>query len=159
MSENRTETKASLSPRRLYALLALAETVTWTLLLGGMVLKYVTDTTDLGVSIAGPIHGFVFLAYCAATVLIAVDQRWRGGRIALGLLSGVPPYLTIPFERWAGRTGLLGPVWRLRGAPARGPAESVVSRAVRSPARSALVILLGVAVVFALLLALGPPGG
>lgn len=146
-----------MSPRRLYALLALAETVTWTLLLVGMAAKYVTRTTDLGVTLAGPVHGFVFLAYCAATVVIAVDQRWSPGRLALGLLSAVPPYLTIPFERWADRQGLLGGTWRLRGARAATLWERPVAVAVRAPARAAVAVLVLVSLVFAVLLGLGPP--
>ncbi len=148
-----------MSPRRLYRLLALAETVTWTLLLLGMVLKYVTRSTDLGVSLAGPVHGFVFLAYCAVTVLIAVDQRWSGGRTALGLLSAAPPYLTIPFERWADRRGLLGERWRLRQSQGRGSLDGPVALAVQAPVRAALVIGMLVTVVFGALLVLGPPFG
>lgn len=148
-----------MSPRRLYRLLAVAETVTWTLLLLGMFFKYVTRSTDLGVSLAGPVHGFVFLAYCAATVLIAVDQRWSGGRTALGLLSAVPPYLTIPFERWADRHGLLGERWRLRQSQGRGPLDGPVAVAVQAPVRAGLVIGMLVTVVFGALLVLGPPFG
>lgn len=146
-----------MTPRLLYQVLALAETVTWTLLLAGMFLKYVTRTTDLGVSIGGAAHGFVFLAYCAATLLIAVDERWSPGRAALGLLSAVPPYLTIPFERWADRHGMLGTRWRLRQADGQGPAEIVVASTVRSPWIAATVIGLLVVVVFRVLVTLGPP--
>ena len=51
-----------MTPRRLFRALALAEVVTWTLLLLGMVLKYGTETTDLLVRIGGGLHGFAFLA-------------------------------------------------------------------------------------------------
>ena len=91
------------SPHRLYRLLAVAEVITWALLISGMILKYVLHITELGVRIGGGIHGFVFLAYCAATVLVGVDQRWGAGRIALGLGSAVIPFVTVAFERWAER--------------------------------------------------------
>ena len=52
-----------MSPRLLYRRLAQAEVVTWTLLIIGMVLKYVTHTTELGVRIGGMVHGVVFIAY------------------------------------------------------------------------------------------------
>src|SRR5699024_10493295 len=65
------------TPSRLYRVLALAEVVTWTLLLGGMFVKYVLDSTELLVRIGGGLHGFTFLCYVVVTVLVAVDQRWK----------------------------------------------------------------------------------
>src|SRR5699024_1890214 len=62
------------TPSRLYRLLALAEMVTWTLLLLGMLLKYALQVTEVGVRIGGSLHGFVFLSYVVVTVLVAVDQ-------------------------------------------------------------------------------------
>ena len=102
------------TPSRLYRLLALAEMVTWTLLLLGMLLKYALQVTEVGVRIGGSLHGFVFLSYVVVTVLVAVDQRWSLGRLAMGLGSALVPYLTVPFERWAHRKGMLGDSWRLR---------------------------------------------
>ncbi|MDN4175999.1 DUF3817 domain-containing protein, partial [Nocardioides sp. SOB77] len=80
----------------------------------GMFLKYATDTTELGVRIFGPIHGGVFIAYCVTTVVVAVDPRGSPGRLVGGLASSVPPFLTLWFERYAGRQGLLADSWRLR---------------------------------------------
>lgn len=147
-------------PGRLLRLLADAEAVTWSLLLIGMALKYLTRTTDLGVSIAGPIHGFVFLAYCVVVVVVAVDQRWRATTLLLGLFSAVPPFLTIPFERSVRRTGQAGPQWRLREAgAARTAPERALHAVLRRPVVWAVVALVAVAVVFAVLLRLGPPVG
>ena len=56
-----------MSPRQLFRALAVAEAVTWTLLLIGMVGKHALGVTELGVRIGGGVHGFVFLAYCAGT--------------------------------------------------------------------------------------------
>ena len=42
-----------MSPRRTFRALALAEAVTWTLLLAGMVLKHVFEVTEVGVRIGG----------------------------------------------------------------------------------------------------------
>jgi integral membrane protein len=64
-----------MSPRALFRSFAVAEVVTWALLIGGMLLKYVARVGDWPVSIAGPIHGFVFLAYLVAGVVVAVNQR------------------------------------------------------------------------------------
>ncbi|WP_341854428.1 DUF3817 domain-containing protein [Brachybacterium sp. GPGPB12] len=107
------------TPSRLYRLLALAEMVTWTLLLLGILLKYAPQVTEVGVRIGGSLHGFVFLSYLVVTVLVAVDQRWSLGRLAMGLGSAFVPYLTVPFERWAHRKGMLGDSWRSRARTPR----------------------------------------
>lgn len=146
-----------MTPRRLFAALALAEVVTWTLLLAGMFLKYVTRTTDVGVSVAGPLHGFVFLAYCLCVVVIAVDARWSARRALAGLVSGVVPYLTVPFERAADRAGVLPTTWRLRHEEGSGRVERLLGRALRAPLPAAGVAVAALAVVFGLLLAVGPP--
>lgn len=145
------------SPHRLYRLLAVAEVITWALLISGMILKYVLHITELGVRIGGGIHGFVFLAYCAATVLVGVDQRWGAGRIALGLGSAVIPFVTVAFERWAERRGMLAEAWRLLTESPRTAAERLAAVILRRPVLSAVVILVLVAVAFTLLLQAGPP--
>lgn len=145
------------SPHRLYRLLAVTEVITWALLITGMILKYVLHVTELGVRIGGGIHGFVFLAYCAATVLVGVDQRWGAGRIALGLGSAVIPFVTVAFERWAERRGMLSEAWRLLTESPRTAAERLAAVILRRPVLSAVVILVLVAVVFTLLLQAGPP--
>ncbi|HJC68753.1 MAG TPA: DUF3817 domain-containing protein [Candidatus Brachybacterium intestinipullorum] len=145
------------TPSRLYRVLALAEMVTWTLLLLGMLLKYVLQVTELGVRIGGALHGFVFLSYVVVTVLVAVDQRWSIGRLALGVGSALIPYLTVPFEQWAHRRGLLGDSWRLREGPPHTLPERVAALALRRPVLAAVVAVVVVAVVFSVLLSLGPP--
>lgn len=144
-------------PARLYEVLALAEMVTWTLLLLGMFGKYVLDLGELGVRIGGSVHGFVFLSYCLVTVLVAVDQRWRPGQALLGLASAIVPYATWPFERYARRRGLLGHSWRLRHDEPVSAHERVAGAAIRRPLPATLVALVGVCLVFATLLALGNP--
>lgn len=146
-----------MTPRRLYRTLAIAEVLTWTVLLLGMVLKYVTHTTELVVRLGGGVHGFVFLAYCAVTVLLGVDRRWSPGRVLTGLGSAVVPYLTLAFERSADRAGLLPERWRLRTEEPSGLAEQVVARGLRAPLVAAAVTLVVLAVVFSGLLVAGPP--
>ncbi|UFU02752.1 DUF3817 domain-containing protein [Ruania suaedae] len=150
---------SALGPGRLHRLLADAEAVTWALLLIGMALKYLTGTTDLGVTIAGPIHGFVFLLYCVVTVVVGIDQRWRPRTILLGLASAIPPFVTIPFERWVRRRELAGGQWRLRGpGSGRSLVERVLAAVLRRPVRFALVAMIVTAGVFRVLLWVGPPG-
>ena len=149
------------NPRRLFHLVATAEVVSWTLLIIGMVLKYVTDTTDLGVRVFGGIHGFVFLAYVVVTLAVWVDHRWpaRTGILALG--SAVPPWMTLWFERWIGRpgNGRLRETWRLGegGEPARSAPERLVAWAVRRPVVALALALVGLVVAFGVLLVIGPP--
>jgi len=145
------------APSRLYRVLAFAEAVTWTLLLAGMVVKYVLHAGEMLVRIGGGLHGFVFLSYLVVTVLVAVDQRWKLTDLLLGIGSALIPYLTVPFERSAERRGLLGDRWRLREEPARTAPEKVVGLALRRPLPAALIAIVGVAVVFSILLSLGPP--
>ena len=52
-----------MTPKKLFNFFAVAEAITWALLLFGMFLKYVTQTTEVGVRIGGGIHGFVFLCF------------------------------------------------------------------------------------------------
>ena len=87
-----------MSPRLLFRRVAVAEAITWALLLTGMFLKYVTETTELGVSVFGMLHGVVFVAYAVVAVVVAVDQRWTARRTVAALASAVPPFATVPFH-------------------------------------------------------------
>lgn len=153
-----------MSPRILFRRLALIEAVTWTLLLIGMVLKYVTQTTELGVRVGGGLHGLAFLAYVAGTVYVAVDGRWSARRTAMGLVSAVIPYATLPFERSAERSGLLADRWRLgpadgqtgSGTPRTG-LERLLAVTLRRPALTVVVAAVVVLAVFGVLLVVGPP--
>ncbi|WP_147918237.1 DUF3817 domain-containing protein [Ruania zhangjianzhongii] len=144
-------------PARLYGVLALAEMITWALLLSGMFVKYVLDGWDGFVRIGGSIHGFVFLSYVVVTVLVAVDQRWKFSSLALGLGSAIIPFLTLPFERSAARRGMLGATWRLRSEEPTTPVERVAALALKHPVLAAVTAVIVVAVVFSVLLSLGPP--
>ena len=84
---------------------AVAEAVTWALLLFGMFLKYVTETTELGVRVFGMLHGVVFIAYCLTTVVVAVDQRWSRGRAAARAARLDPAVLHGALRRVAERRG------------------------------------------------------
>lgn len=147
-----------MTPRILYKRLALAEVVTWTLLILGMIGKYGFGL-DWATRLGGGIHGFVFLCYCAATVAVWTDKRWSAGTGVLGLASAVIPYATVPFERAAQRRGLLDGPWRLAPGgeqPSSFP-DRVLAFALRSPVVALLVTVVVVAVVFTLLLSAGPP--
>ncbi|NKX53656.1 DUF3817 domain-containing protein [Arthrobacter mobilis] len=148
-----------MSPRTLFRAVALAEAATWTLLLLGLFLKYVTHTTETGVSIGGGLHGFVFLCYVASTCFIWVNQKWSAGTGLLALASAVVPYATVPVEKMLDRRGLLNGGWRLAdgGEAPRGPLELAQAWVLRHPVPALAVVLAGVAAVFGFLLFLGPP--
>lgn len=146
-----------MSPKTLFRAVAIGEACTWALLLAGMFLKYVTETTEALVSVGGGLHGFMFIAYCATTVLVGLDQKWSAGRIVLGLASAIPPFVTIPFDRSAERRGELGEAWRLRTEEPSGAVEKLVSWVVRKPLQGAAVAIGLVAVVFVTMLIVGPP--
>ena len=100
---------SSLSPAgRLFAIAAFAEGLTWAGLLIGMLLKYGTETTDLGVWLFGRLHGAAFLFYLIVTLVSAVRLRWPWWAWILALLAAVPPLVTVPLEMWFRRIGLLG---------------------------------------------------
>lgn len=148
-----------MSPLVLFRRVAVAEAVTWALLLTGMVLKYVTGTTELGVRVGGMLHGVVFIGYCLTTVLVAVDQRWSRGRLLLGLAAAVPPFLTVWFDRYAEKRGALSATWRLRADAPAGPVEHLAGWLVRHPARGAAVGAGAVAALTGVALLAGPPVG
>jgi integral membrane protein len=147
-----------MTPLKVFRFVAIAEAVTWALLLTGMVLKY-TDVTDLGVRVFGMVHGVVFIAYCLTTVLVAVDQRWSRTRSVLTLLASVPPFFTILADRSAERAGALGGTWRLTTTAAESRLDRLVSWLLRNPVRGALAGLVAVAALTGVALLVGPPAG
>ena len=148
-----------MTPRTLYRRIAVAEVVTWALLLVGMALKYVTHTTELGVKVFGLLHGVVFIAFCLVTLLLWVNQRWTVWEGVLGLLSAVPPFLTVWWERRLERRGRLEGDWRLghEGESPTNPPERLVAALLARPAVAVAVGLVAVAGLTGIALLLGPP--
>lgn len=94
---------------RTFRLLAVAEAFSWAALLVGMYFKWIAQTTELGVEIAGPIHGALFVGYVVAALALWRLQRWPFVVTLLAGLSAVFPFATIAFERWAGKRNYLTP--------------------------------------------------
>jgi integral membrane protein len=145
-----------MTPLHLFRRVAIAEAVTWALLLTGMVFKY-TDVTDLGVRVFGMVHGVVFIAFVLTTVLVAVDQRWSAGRTVLTLLASIPPFFTILADRSAERSGALADAWRLTTSDPQRALDRPVAWLLRNPARGALAGVVAVAALTGLALLVGPP--
>lgn len=149
------------TPLTLFRTLAVAEVISWTLLISGLILRAMTDVA-IGVSIGGGIHGFVFLSYAVTAVLVAKNQRWRAWPTAVAIVSAVIPYATVPVEMWLHRTGRLTGAWRLEEtADPRDRAwhDRLMRALLRKPWMLAVLLAVGVVVVFTVLLLVGPPGG
>ncbi|WP_353112874.1 DUF3817 domain-containing protein [Microbacterium sp.] len=149
------------TPARLFRVLAIAEAITWTLLIGALIARAVGGAPVL-VTFAGGIHGFVFLGYGATAILVALNQRWHVGVALTAIASAIVPYATIPAEIWLHRSGRLGGDWRLTETDDprdRRWHDRLMRWFLHRPWILALLILLAVAALFAVLLILGPPGG
>ena len=90
-----------------FRVVAVAEALSWLGLLVGMYVKYVPETSEIGVKIFGPIHGGIFVAYVVVALLTARALRWSPRTTVLALVCSVPPLATVWFERLATRNGKL----------------------------------------------------
>jgi integral membrane protein len=102
ISPSRTRT------RTWFRTIAIAEAISWAGLLFGMFLKYVPETTELGVRIFGPIHGGVFILYVISCLVAGWKFGWGIKTLFFALASSIPPFFTYVFEVLADRRGLLG---------------------------------------------------
>lgn len=98
--------------RTVFRVLAIAEAVSWALLLVAMFFKWVLDAEPFGlheggVPVAGPIHGAVFVLYVIASFVSAYVFKWNLKTLLLALAASIPPLFTVWFETWADRRGLL----------------------------------------------------
>jgi len=144
-------------PRPLFAKVAQAEAVTWALLLVGMFLKYVTETTELGVQVFGMLHGIVFVAYVVVCLAVALDQRWSPRLTLVGLAAAVPPFATVAFDTWVERRDRLNPGWRLLDHEPERAVERPLAWLVRHPLPGLATLAAAVAGLTALALVVGPP--
>lgn len=149
------------TPGRLYRVLAIAEAITWTLLIAAIIARAV-GAPGVVVTVGGGIHGFVFLAYAATAILVALNQRWHPGVGVLAVLSAVVPYATIPMEIWLHRTGRLQGDWRLDATDDprdRRWYDRLMRWFLRRPWVLAALLVVGIVALYVILLLVGPPGG
>lgn len=90
---------------RAFRVVAIAEAFSWAGLLVGMYVKWVAETSEIGVKIFGPVHGGLVVAYVALALVVAVRQRWSLLTVFFALAATLPPFLTVFFDRWAHRSG------------------------------------------------------
>lgn len=151
-----------MTPRAFYRTVSVTEAVTWTLLIIGMLLKYVAGLGSLPVLIGGGVHGFVFLSFAGASLLVGVNQRWRVGRIIGAVAMAIVPYGTIPLDTRLDRRGALEGPWHAvhSGQPHDdSPIRALLRWFVARPVLLGFVFVLVVLVIMAVLLLIGPPGG
>lgn len=149
------------TPLNLFRVLAIAEAISWTLLIGGIILRATADL-PIAVTVGGGIHGFVFLSYGATAILVAKNQRWGAGPTATAIVSAVIPYATIPTEIWLHRTGRLDGPWRLEATDDPRDAawhDRLMRWFLHRPWALGLLIALAVIALYVALLIIGPPGG
>jgi integral membrane protein len=90
-----------------FRIVAVAEACSWVGLLAGMFVKWVLQTSEIGVQIFGPIHGGIFVAYVVVTVATSRVLRWSPRTTVVALVCSVPPLATVWFERLATRNDRL----------------------------------------------------
>jgi len=150
------------SPRSLYRVFSLGEGVTWTLLIGGLVIRAIFGIPSLALTIIGGLHGAVFLGYAVSAALVGVNNRWGFGRTVLAIALAIIPFATVPFEIAAERKGRLIGDWRRSKSTDPRDAywfDSLFRWFINRPVLLAIVMLAVVSAIFAGLLIIGPPGG
>jgi integral membrane protein len=150
------------SPRSFYRTVAIAEAVTWTLLIVGMLLKYVAQVDSPFTFVAGFVHGLVFITYAGTAMLVGLNQYWPAPRIALAVVTAIVPYATIPFDRWLEKRGELEGDWKTDATADRRDrlwARRLLRWFLRRPAVLVAVFALAVVAILGVLLVVGPPGG
>ena len=66
-------------------------------LTASMVLRY--GFQDERLVWSGPVHGFLYMGYLVATVLLGTSVRWRPARMLLVALAGTIPVMSFVAER------------------------------------------------------------
>lgn len=158
----RPESKVTMTPRLLFRSVAIAEAITWALLIAGMFLKYVLEVGELGVQIGGFLHGLVFIAFGLTAGFVGVNQHWGPRLTAIAMVTAIVPFVTIPLDRGLEKNGLLDGDWRRTRTndPRDHTRVSTLLRwALARPALLVTIMAAALVSIMAALLAIGPPGG
>ncbi len=149
-----------MSPKKLFQTFAVGEAITWALLISALITRALVEGLAIAVTIAGTIHGAMFLSYCTTAVLVGVNQRWSFGKIAAAVSLAIVPFATVPFDRSLLKNGRLEGAWRTQASDHPSD-KSVIDRLFRwfiaRPLFLILTLVLAVATLFFVLLSLGSP--
>lgn len=94
---------------RAFRIVAVAEACSWAGLLVGMVVKWILRVSEVGVTVFGPIHGALFVAYVVIALLAARTFRWNMATTLVALAVSIPPMATLWFERRVRHSAQLSP--------------------------------------------------
>jgi len=147
-------------PKQLFLTFARGEAITWTLLIAALVIRALGNPVPAIVTIAGSIHGAVFLGYAVTALLVGINQRWRFGKLVLAVALAIVPFATIPFERRLVANSAIEGAWRttLSQDPRdKGFIDRLFRWFIARPYVLLAVLLIAIPAVFAFLLFLGPP--
>lgn len=149
-----------MKPKQLFLTFARGEAITWTLLISALAIRAMGDPIPAIVTIAGGIHGAVFLGYAVTALLVGINQRWGFGKLALAVALAIVPFATIPFERRLVSTSALEGSWRTVASQDprdKGFIDRLFRWFIARPYLLLAVLLIAIPAVFAFLLFLGPP--
>lgn len=149
-----------MKPKQLFLLFAKGEAITWTLLISALIIRAAGDPIPHVVTIAGSIHGAVFLGYAVTALLVGLNQRWSFGKLSTAVLLAIVPFATIPFERSLIKTASLEGDWRTTKSDHPRDAsfiDGLYRWFIARPVLLLAILLVAVPAVFAFLLFLGPP--
>ena len=82
-----------------FRIVALSEATSFLLLLVASVLKRTADA-EIGVTVLGPIHGLLFVAYVLIALNVGPEQGWTRKTTLLVLLGAVVPFGGYVVDRW-----------------------------------------------------------
>ena len=147
------------TPRKFFRFFAIAEVISWTLLIAGLILR-ATQGWDLAVTIGGGIHGFVFLSYALTAILMSKNQRWAPVPTTVSIVAAGIPYATVPVDIWLHRSGRLTGRWRRTAT--EDPRDHtwhdrLLRWVINHPVLSVVIGLAAVVIVYVALLLMGPP--
>lgn len=152
--------RSYVKPKQLFLLFAKGEAITWTLLISALIIRAAGDPIPHVVTVAGSIHGAVFLGYAVTALLVGINQRWSFGRLATAVLLAIVPFATLPLERKLIRSAALEGEWRTtKSEDSRDDffVDAIFRWFIARPIVLLAVLLVAVPAVFAFLLYLGPP--
>lgn len=87
---------------RNFRYLALAEAISFLLLIGASIVKH-TGGTELGVTILGPIHGALFLFYVVMAFILMDAAGWTRTQTFWILVGAVVPFGGFVVDWWLGK--------------------------------------------------------
>lgn len=87
-----------MSSIRWFKVIALAEAVSYLALLGASVAKRTVDAEEL-VTLIGPVHGVIFLAYVALALYVREQLGWNGWTTVMVVVAAVVPLGGLVVER------------------------------------------------------------